>query len=108
VKPWLILAVAIVCEVTATSALKASAGLTKLPWVGVVVVGYAGAFALLAWALKYLSVGAAYATWSGIGTIGAAAVGALAFKEALGLPQAMGIALIIAGVAVLNLSGSGH
>jgi small multidrug resistance pump len=106
--PWLVLALAIVMEVTGTTALKLSDGLTRLPWVGVVVVGYAGAFAALSFTLRSLPVGLTYAVWSGLGTVGAALIGRALFREALGLPQLAGVALIIAGVVVLQLSTTTH
>jgi small multidrug resistance pump len=102
---WLLLAIGL--EVFGTSCLKLSEQFTKLwPSVGV-TVGYAGSFVALALALKTFEVGTAYAIWSGIGTAAIVLVGYWFLDESLGPVKAVGIALIVVGVVVLNLSG-GH
>ena len=106
--PWALLALAIASEVVATSALKASEGFTRLGYGAVVVVGYGLAFWLMAQTLKHLEVGTVYAIWSGAGTAAIAVIGVVAFGEALTLPRALGIGLIVAGVIVLNIFGGGH
>lgn len=97
------LAAAVALEVAGTTALKLSDGLSRLPWLVVVLLGYGGAFAALAFTLKSLPVGLSYAVWSGLGTVGAALMGRALFGEPFGLPKLTGMALIIAGVVVLNL-----
>ena len=82
----------------ATSALKASGGFTRLIPSLIVVIGYA-----LAFTLKTLPLGVAYAIWSGAGTALVAVIGWLYYKQQLDLPSVLRIALIIAGVIVLNL-----
>jgi small multidrug resistance pump len=104
---WLLLAGAIASEVVATSALKLSDGLSRLGWTAVVAVGYLASFILLAWALKLeMPVGIAYAVWAGIGTASIALIGTLFLGEGMNLTKVAGIALIIAGVVVLNLAGT--
>jgi small multidrug resistance pump len=100
---WLILAIAIVSEVIATSALKASDGFTRLLPSVVVVVGYGIAFYCLALVLRTLPVGVVYAIWSGVGVALIALVGWLLYGQALDLAAIVGIGLIVAGVAVLNV-----
>ncbi|MER5895190.1 multidrug efflux SMR transporter [Streptomyces sp. NPDC001876] len=101
-----LLAVAIAAEVAGTTAMKYSEGFTRL-WPSLItVVGYVLAFALLAQTLKTLSVGTAYAIWAGAGTAAVAAIGILWMGESAGLAKLAGIALIIAGVVVLNLGGA--
>ncbi|MYS21112.1 small multidrug resistance pump [Streptomyces sp. DvalAA-14] len=101
--PYLLLALAIISEVCATTCLKLTDGFTRLlPSFGV-AAAYALSFALLGRALKDIPVSFAYAVWSGAGTAAVAAIGAVAFGESLGRPQWLGIALIILGVVVLNL-----
>jgi small multidrug resistance pump len=101
--PYLYLAAAIVAEVIATSALKASEGFsTTLPSI-VVVVGYGVAFWFLSLTLKSIPVGVAYAIWSGAGIVLITAVGWIAFKQQLDLPALLGMALILAGVLVMQL-----
>ena len=101
--PWLTLGAAIVAEVIATSALKASEGFTRLVPTLVVAVGYGLAFWLLALTLRAIPVGVAYAVWSGIGTVLIAVVGWLVFGQRLDAWALIGMALIIAGVLVMNL-----
>ena len=66
---WFYLAIAIVSEVIATSALKAAEGFTQLVPSIVVMVGYAAAFYFLSLTLRTLPIGIAYAAWSGIGIV---------------------------------------
>ncbi len=99
---WLYLAIAIVLEVVATSALKASDGFTRLWPSLLVVVGYGAAFYALSITLHTMPVGVVYAVWSGAGVVLITLVGWLWFKQALDLPAFVGIALILAGVIVLN------
>jgi small multidrug resistance pump len=99
---WLYLCIAIVLEVVATSALKASDGFTRLWPSVVVVVGYAAAFYLLALTLRSMPVGVVYAVWSGVGVVLITLVGWLVFKQELDLPAFIGIGLIATGVIVLN------
>ncbi len=98
---------AIIAEIVATSSLKASAGFTRLGPSVVVVVGYGVAFYLLSIALKSIPIGVAYAIWSGVGTVAIAIIGFLAFHERLSAAQVAGIALVVAGVLLLNLAGPG-
>ena len=100
---WGYLLVAIVAEVAATSALKASQGFTVLLPSAIVVLGYAVAFYFLSLTLNAISVGIAYALWSGIGIVFITAVGWLWFGQALDTAAMLGIALIVAGVGVINL-----
>jgi small multidrug resistance pump len=100
---YLYLALAIVAEVIATSALKASASFTKpLPSV-LVVAGYGAAFYFLSLCLRSMSVGVAYAIWSGLGTVLIAAAAAVVYKQVPDGWAILGMALIVAGVVVLNL-----
>lgn len=104
--PYLLLALAIVSEVCATSCLKLTEGFSKLwPSVGV-ALGYTLSFVLLGRALKHIPVSVAYAVWSGAGTAAVAAIGVVAFGEQLGRAQWIGIGLVVVGVVVLNLRGS--
>ncbi|MBP8804749.1 MAG: Qac family quaternary ammonium compound efflux SMR transporter [Pseudoxanthomonas sp.] len=102
-KSWLFLAVAIVGEVVATSALKSSDGFTKLAPSAVVVVGYGVAFYFLSLALKSIPVGIAYAVWAGLGIVLVAGIAWLLHGQKLDAWALVGIGLIVSGVAVLNL-----
>ncbi|MFO7527581.1 MAG: SMR family transporter [Marinobacter sp.] len=102
-KSWIFLGIAIVAEVLATSALKASAGFTKLVPSVLVVGGYAIAFYFLALTLKAIPVGIAYAVWAGLGILLVALIGWLAFGQRLDLPAVIGMTLIVSGVLVISL-----
>lgn len=105
---WLFLGLAIVGEVIGTSALKAAEGFTRL-WPSLIVIsGYAAAFYFLSLTLRSIPVGVAYAVWSGIGIVLISLVAFLLYGQRLDLPALLGIALIVAGVLVINLfSGLG-
>ncbi|TXL75973.1 QacE family quaternary ammonium compound efflux SMR transporter [Vineibacter terrae] len=100
---YVYLGIAIVSEVIATSALKASEEFSRLVPSIIVVVGYGVAFYFLSLTLRTIPVGIAYAIWSGVGIVLIALVGLLWFRQALDLPAIIGMALIIAGVVVVNL-----
>ncbi|MBX9393412.1 multidrug efflux SMR transporter [Streptomyces sp. TRM72054] len=103
---FLLLAGAIAAEVAATTAMKYSHGFTRL-WPSLITaLGYVVAFALLAQTLKTISVGTAYAIWSGVGTAAIAVIGMLFLGEGMTVAKAAGIALIVLGVVVLNLGGA--
>ena len=107
---YLYLTLAIVAEVVATSALKASAGFTRpLPSLAV-VLGYGLAFYLLSLTLREVPVGIAYAIWAGAGIVLMALVGWLVFGQRIDLWGGAGMALIVAGVLMVNLMsrGAGH
>ncbi|EWH03286.1 DMT family transporter [Halomonas sp. BC04] len=97
------LALAIVAEVVATSALKATEGFTRLWPSLLVIVGYVLAFYMLSLVLRTIPVGVAYAIWAGMGIVLVALVGALVFGQRPDLPAVLGITLIIAGVVVIQL-----
>ncbi len=93
---------AIISEVTATSALKASEEFSKpIPSI-IVIVGYSASFYLLTLCLRTMSLGVTYAMWSGLGVILVAMVGVVLYGERLDLAAGVGMALIIGGVVILN------
>lgn len=105
--PVITLALTIIAEIIATTALKVSQGFSRpLPSI-VVIIGYSIAFYLLSVTIKNMPLGTAYAIWAGLGTAGTVLIGVLVWNERLDLPRILGIALIIAGVIVLNLFAEG-
>jgi small multidrug resistance pump len=100
---WIYLLLAIVAEVVATSALKESDGFTRLGPSMVVLIGYAAAFYLLSLTFRTMPVGVVYAIWSGVGIVLISLVGWIVFRQHLDAPALVGIGLIIAGVAIINL-----
>lgn len=100
---WLHLTIAIIAEVIATSALKAAAGFTRpLPSL-VVVAGYGLAFYFLSLTLRVIPMGVAYAVWSAVGIALVSLIGWLVYDQRLDAPALLGMGLIIAGVAVIQL-----
>ena len=100
---YLYLSIAIVAEVIATSALKASNQLTVLGPSILSFAGYGVAFYFLALALEWIPVGIAYAIWAGVGIALITIVGAILFRQVPDVPAVIGISLIAAGVVVLNV-----
>lgn len=104
------LAIAILAEVIATSALKTSDEFSRFGPSILVVVGYAVSFYFLSLALKSIPLGIAYAVWAGVGVALIAIVGTVVYKQTPDLPAILGICLIVSGVIVINLfsGSSGH
>lgn len=100
---YLYLAIAIISEVIATSALKASAEFTKLIPSAIVMVGYCVSFYFLTLVLRSIPVGITYAIWSGLGIVLISLVGVFVYREIPDTPAIIGMGLIIAGVVVINL-----
>lgn len=100
---YLYLALAIIAETIATTALKMSEQFTRpLPSV-VVVIGYAAAFYLLSLSLRTIPIGVAYAVWSAVGIVLVTVAGMVMFKQVPDLPAVIGLLLIIAGVVTINV-----
>ena len=105
---YLYLAIAIVSEVIATSALKASEHFTRpMPSI-IMVVGYAVALCFLSLTLRTVPLAIAYAIWTGAGTMMIALVGCVLFQQALDAAAILGIAMMLAGAVIVNVwSNSG-
>ena len=102
-KSWLLLSVAILTEVVATSALKASDGFTKVTPSIVVIVGYVLSFYFLSLALKGIPVGVAYATWAGLGIVLITLIAWVMYGQKLDLAALVGMGFILIGVVIMNL-----
>ncbi|MET0102686.1 MAG: multidrug efflux SMR transporter [Sedimenticola sp.] len=99
---YLYLAIAIVAEVGATSALKASEEFTRLVPTVIVIVGYSVAFYLLTLVFRSIPVGVTYAIWSGLGIVLVALISMFLYNQVPDLPAVIGMGLIVAGVIVIN------
>ena len=100
---YLLLALAIITEVTGSTLLVKSEGFSKLiPSVAVVIL-FAIAFYILSHVIKVIPLGVAYAIWAGVGIILTALIGVVVLKQSLDAPAIMGILLIVCGVVVMNL-----
>ncbi len=100
------LGLAILFEVAATTALKASEGMRHWPASLLALTGYGCAFYCLSLALRTIPVGVAYAIWSGVGIVLISAIAYFRFGESLLSSQWLGMMLISIGVIVLQLSGA--
>ncbi|EKM0370967.1 QacE family quaternary ammonium compound efflux SMR transporter [Cronobacter turicensis] len=100
---WLLLSVAIVCEVIGTTFLKLSEGFSRLLPTLVMVVCYGIAFWCLSVTMRTIPTGIIYAIWSGVGIVLIGVVGWIFLGQKLDLPAMLGMGLIIAGVIVINL-----
>jgi small multidrug resistance pump len=103
---WIYLSVAIAAEVTGTSFLKSSQGFTRPGPSAIVVIGYLVSFYFLSLTLKTMPVGIAYAVWAGTGVALITLIGWVFFAQSLDVAAIIGIALIVAGVLVINLYSS--
>ena len=104
------LGLAIACEIAGTTFLQKSEQFSRFVPTLLMAAFYAGAFYLLTHALKVMPLGIAYAIWSGVGIVLTAVIGATIFKQFLDLPAMVGIAMIVAGVVVMQVfsTSTGH
>ncbi|WP_151802542.1 DMT family transporter [Acinetobacter guillouiae] len=100
---FLYLIIAIVAEVIATSAMKASDGFSQLSASIITVVGYAVAIYFLSLTMKMIPVGITYALWSGAGIILVSLVGFFYYKQHLDLAAIIGLIFMIIGILIIHL-----
>ena len=100
---YIYLLLAVLTETAATLALQASMQFTKLVPSVIVVVGYSISFYFMTLTLKVMPVGIVYAIWSGLGIALIAGMGKVIFNQDIDLPAYVGIALILIGIAVIQL-----
>jgi len=100
---WMILIIAGLCEVGWAVGLKYTEGFSRL-WPSVAtLLAMVVSVVLLAWSLKVLPLGTAYAVWTGIGAVGTAALGMYLFGESREVARLLSIGLIVAGIVGLKL-----
>lgn len=103
---WIVLSIAGLLEVVWALLLKQSEGFSKpAPTIGF-LVALVASMALLAWALRTLPVGTAYAVWTGIGAAGTAIVGMLWLGEPRDAMRLVSLVLLLAGIIGLRLTTS--
>ncbi len=105
---YLLLALAIIAEIVATTCLKYSEGFTKILPSFACIAFYIVCYVSFSKAITRIHLGIAYATWCGIGIVVTALISVVIFKEKLSMAGILGIFFIVAGCLMLNLSGSGH
>lgn len=101
---WIVLIIAGFFEIAWAIGLKYSEGFTKLWWSIFTFICVIVSMGLLAWCLRHLPVGTAYAVWTGIGAAGTAILGIILFNESSELIRLFFIFLIIAGIAGLRFA----
>ncbi|MGL4858870.1 MAG: quaternary ammonium compound efflux SMR transporter SugE [Enterobacteriaceae bacterium] len=101
---WIILLVAGLLEVVWAIGLKYTYGFTRLLPSAITLLAMFASVFLLAWAMKTLPVGTAYAVWTGIGAVGAAITGIYLFNEPTNAFRLVSLGLIMAGIVGLKLS----
>jgi small multidrug resistance pump len=101
-----LLGVAIAVEVAATAALPRAAGFTDPGWSALVLGGYGLSIWLLSIVVRTMPVSVAYAVWAGMGTALVAVIGAAFLGERLDAVKISALALIVAGVVMLNATSA--
>ncbi|HEM8612675.1 TPA: quaternary ammonium compound efflux SMR transporter SugE [Citrobacter amalonaticus] len=101
---WIILLIAGLLEVVWAVGLKYTHGFSRLAPSIITIAAMIVSMALLAWAMKTLPVGTAYAVWTGIGAVGAAITGILLLGESANPMRLASLALIVVGIIGLKLS----
>ena len=101
---WIILVIAGLLEVVWAVGLKYTHDFSRLTPSVITVAAMIVSMALLAWAMKSLPVGTAYAVWTGIGAVGAAITGIVLLGESANPMRLASLALIVLGIIGLKLS----
>ena len=104
---WATLFVAGILEIVWAFFMKQSDGFTRLGPSLVTLAAMAASFGLLAFSMKTLPLGTAYAVWTGIGAVGAFVVGIVVMGEQANAARIASAMLIFAGIAGLILSSQG-
>lgn len=99
----ILLLLAIVAEVIATTAVARSSSFTKLTPSLVAVLGYAAAFWLLSFPMRVMPTGIVYAIWSGMGIVLISGIAWVWYRETLDFAAILGLAFILLGVAIINI-----
>jgi small multidrug resistance pump len=105
---WLFLGLAIMLELSGTLSMKMSEGFSRLLPSVCMFILYGISFTCLNYALRYIDMSVAYATWSGIGIVLISAAGVWLFHERLSVASMLWMVVIVVGVVGLNLSSRAH
>ncbi|WP_165223909.1 DMT family transporter [Aquisphaera insulae] len=100
---WVVLIVAGLFEVGWSVCLKYARGFTE-PWpTAGFLLFTAASVGLLGVALRSLPLGTAYTVWTGIGAVGAVALGVVLFGESMDPRRLACVGLIVAGIVGLKV-----
>jgi small multidrug resistance pump len=105
---WLLVAGAVGAEIAAALMLRFSDGFKKAVPSALALVGFGSAFYLVSLALVNLPVSTVYPVWAGGGTAGVALIGVLMLGERAHVLKGVGVALVVAGIIVLNIASAGQ
>jgi quaternary ammonium compound-resistance protein SugE len=102
--PWVALLLAGLMEIVWALGLKYSEGFSRFwPTIGT-ALAVPLSFLFLAWSLKSVPFGTAYAIWTGIGAAGAVVIGMVLFEERADVVRVGCLLLIITGMIGLKLA----
>ena len=102
IKTYLILTVAIFCEVGGTMLLPVSQNFIKIIPATILVVLYLSSFYLITFVVDKIPIAIVYATWGGLGVFTVAILGYILFKQSLSWQAVLGLFLIDMGVVLVN------
>ncbi len=105
---YALMCLAIIIEIGATTSLKLTDGFTRLVPTVLVLLGYAASFYLVSIVVRTLPVGVVYAIWSGLGIVGTSILAYFIYNQKLSLMTILGIAFILLGVVLVQLSSQSH
>ncbi len=103
---WVVLVIAGVFEIVWATAMKQSAGFSRLGPSILTLSAMIVSFGLLSWSMRTLPLGTAYTVWTGIGAVGAFAIGVIALGEAASPLRLLAGLLIVSGIILMKLSSS--
>lgn len=103
---WIYLVSAGLLEIVWAFYMKKSAGFTLLTPSVITIVTMIASFALLSISMKSLPLGTAYTIWTGIGAVGAFAVGIVVLGEAATPMRLLAGALIVSGIVLMKVSSA--
>ena len=101
---WVYLFIAGVLEIVWAFAMKQSHGFSRLVPSLITLGAMVASFGLLSLAMRSLPLGTAYMIWTGIGALGAFAVGVAFLGEGLSVARLIAAGLILAGLVLMKLS----
>ena len=103
---WVFLLIAGLLEIVWATAMKQSAGFTRLTPSLITFAAMPASFLLLAWAMRTLPLGTAYMVWTGIGAVGAFLVGALWLGEPVTPVRLLAATMIAGGIVLMKISAT--
>lgn len=103
---WVFLFIAGILEIVWAFFMKQSEGFTKLVPSSITIVTMIASFALLSYSMKTLPLGTVYTIWTGVGAVGAFAIGIVFLGEQISPMRIGAAALIVAGLVLMKMSSS--